>query len=63
MPGSSKHKPDRTWLVLVYHRVATDAGPYDTTPELFVQHMDAIKNSGISVKTYQDALTEVRSQL
>lgn len=54
---------DRTWLVLVYHRVATDAGPYDTTPVLFQQHLEAIKNSGIQVKTYQDALTEIRSQL
>lgn len=54
---------DRTWLVLVYHRVANDAGPYDTTPVLFQQHLETIKNSGIQVKTYQDALTELRAQL
>lgn len=54
---------DRTWLILVYHRVDNAPEAYDTTPALFAQHLEVIKNSGIQVKTMQDALTAVRAQL
>lgn len=52
-----------TWLILVYHRVADNPGPYDSYTNIFAQHLAAIQASGITVKTYQDALTEVKSQL
>lgn len=55
-------KVDNTWLILVYHRVAADPGPYDSYTNVFAQHLAAIQTSGITVKTYQEALTEVRSQ-
>lgn len=55
-------KADNTWLILVYHRVASNPGPYDSYTNVFAQHLTAIQTSGITVKTYQDALTEVRSQ-
>lgn len=56
-------KANKTWLILVYHRVANDPGPYDTTPTLFAQHLEKIKASGISVKTLQEALDIVKPQL
>lgn len=54
---------DKTWLILVYHRVATDPEPYDTTPTLFKQQMQVIKNSGIVVKTTNAALDEITPQV
>lgn len=56
-------KSTNTWLILVYHRVANDAGQFDTYPADFSAQLQAISNSGVTVKTYQDALTEVRAQL
>lgn len=56
-------KIDKTWLILVYHRVADDPGPYDTYKNVFVEHVQAIKSSGIAVKTYNSALDEVTPQL
>lgn len=54
---------DRTWLILVYHRVADDPGPYDTYKSAFAGQVQAIKSSGITVKTYNDALNELTPQL
>jgi peptidoglycan/xylan/chitin deacetylase (PgdA/CDA1 family) len=57
-----------TWLVLVYHSV--DSNPnvsYDpagnVTPEQLDTELAAIKASGITVKTIQQAFAEVTSQL
>lgn len=52
-----------TWLILVYHRVAPDAGQFDVYPDNFLAQLNAIKNSGITVKTYKDALSETLAQL
>lgn len=54
---------NKTWLVLVYHRVASNPGPYDSYTNVFAQHVQAIVNSGITVKTYNTALDEVVPQL
>jgi peptidoglycan/xylan/chitin deacetylase (PgdA/CDA1 family) len=54
---------DNTWLVLVYHRVGANPGPYDTTPAIFDKHLQTIKNSGIAVVKYNAGLNEVKSQL
>jgi peptidoglycan/xylan/chitin deacetylase (PgdA/CDA1 family) len=61
---------DHTCLILVYHRVVDTTnpnveapGPYDTTVDVIKQHFDAIKASGIAVKTMHDALAEVEAQL
>lgn len=54
---------DKTWLVLVYHRIANDPGPYDAYISVFEQQMAAIASSGIIVKTTNAALDEVVSQL
>jgi peptidoglycan/xylan/chitin deacetylase (PgdA/CDA1 family) len=58
-----KAKADKTWLVLVYHRVATNPGPYDTTITGFDSQMKAVKASGVPVKTITGALTEINPQL
>jgi peptidoglycan/xylan/chitin deacetylase (PgdA/CDA1 family) len=57
-------KATKTWLVLVYHRVTTEnAGPYDTYTQDFSEQMQAVSNSGITVKTYNAALDELVAQL
>jgi peptidoglycan/xylan/chitin deacetylase (PgdA/CDA1 family) len=56
-------KSDNTWLILVYHRIGDDPGPYDNTLAQFQQQMAALKTSGLSVKTYDDALNELVPQL
>jgi peptidoglycan/xylan/chitin deacetylase (PgdA/CDA1 family) len=56
-------KATNTWLIIVYHRVATDPDQFDTTPTNFAQQMTALQNSGITVKTAEDALNEVTPQL
>jgi peptidoglycan/xylan/chitin deacetylase (PgdA/CDA1 family) len=57
-------KATNTWLVIVYHRVTTDSPEqYDTTPAEFDKQMAALVASGMTVKTYNDALTEVGSQM
>lgn len=52
-----------TWLILVYHRVANDPGQFDSYVTDFAAQLQAIQNSGITVKTYNDALDEVTAQL
>jgi peptidoglycan/xylan/chitin deacetylase (PgdA/CDA1 family) len=56
-------KVDNTWLILVYHRVATNPGPYDTYTNVFAEHVKTISQSGVVVKTYNDALNEVLAQM
>lgn len=55
-----------TWLVLVYHRIPEDAASaeaFDTPYANFVQQMDALVASGVTVKTYDAALDELVPQL
>lgn len=60
----AKAKADKTWLVLVYHRVTpTMPEQFDTLESDFVEQLEAIKQSGIIVKTYNDALDELTAQL
>jgi len=56
-------KADKTWLVLVYHRVGANPEEFDTDPAMFRQHIDVIRNAGITIKTYQQALDELKPQL
>ena len=58
-----KAAQDRTWLILVYHRVANDPGPYDTTPALFTQHLTSIRDAGVPVVKISQALAELQPQL
>jgi peptidoglycan/xylan/chitin deacetylase (PgdA/CDA1 family) len=57
-------KATNTWLVLVYHQVdpnATDT--YNTFPTDFNAQLNAIKTSGIPVRTVNQALDELIPQL
>ena len=59
----AKAKADKTWLVLVYHRVTSGIpGQFDTKESDFMQHLDTLSVSGITIKTYNDALNELTPQ-
>jgi len=57
-----KAKEEKLWLILLYHRVADDPNPYDTTPALFAAQMQAIDDVGIPVVTVSEAVAEIESQ-
>jgi peptidoglycan/xylan/chitin deacetylase (PgdA/CDA1 family) len=60
----NKAKADKTWLVLVYHRVVPSAPEqFDTLESDFVQQLNALTASGLIIKTYNDALDELTPQL
>ncbi|MFC4045934.1 polysaccharide deacetylase family protein [Dactylosporangium siamense] len=56
-----------TWLVLVYHRIvptgASADGDYDTNQAAFEGQLNALRDSGLTVKTYNAALDELVPQL
>ena len=58
-------KSTNTWLILVYHQINPDtsAGDYNTYPSDFDAQLSAIKASGISVETVNQALNEIMPQL
>ncbi len=57
-------KATNTWLILVYHRVASSGlDPFDTYASDFKLQMQALSQSGITVETWNDALNEVVPQL
>ena len=51
------------WLILLYHEIADNPGIYGTTTTSFAEHLSVINDSGITVKTYSDALNEVLAQI
>lgn len=54
---------DKSWLILVYHRVAnSDLDQFDTPLADFPSQMSVVNHSGITVKTMNQALDEVLSQ-
>ena len=57
-----KAKDENLWLILLYHRVADNPGIYDTTSELFAEHMQAINDADIPVITMSQALAEIENQ-
>lgn len=56
---------DQSWLVIVYHEVtATAEDPtYAVTPANLDAELNIIKQSGVTVKTVQQALDEITAQL
>lgn len=57
-------KQNKSWLILVYHNVTnTDLDPYDTPAANFIQQMNYLKNSGVTVLTMEQALQEVTGQV
>lgn len=58
-------KATNTWLILVYHQVdpSTASGDYNTYPSDLDAQLAAIKSSGVTVKTVNQALDELLPQL
>ena len=56
-------KANKTWLVLVYHRVRPNIETYSVTKAQLTSHMQAIKTSGVVVKSTDQALDEILPQL
>lgn len=59
-------KSTKTYLVLVYHDIDTDATVdpgYDTTPANFKTEMSYLKSSGVTTETMSQAITTIKPQL
>jgi peptidoglycan/xylan/chitin deacetylase (PgdA/CDA1 family) len=54
---------DKSWLVLVYHRITNNPGSYDTYKADFAAQISALASSGITVKTISDAIAELKPQI
>ena len=54
-----------TWLVIVYHEVVANAADptYSVTPTNLDQELNLIRQSGVTVKTIDQALNEITPQL
>ncbi len=55
-------RDDHVWLILVYHQVENGPGEYTRSPANFESDLQAIKASGLAVKTVHDAYSSVQSQ-
>lgn len=55
---------DKTWLILVYHRVDdSNLSAYDTHTDDFQKQMEYLKERGVTVLTWSEALEEVSGQV
>ena len=54
---------DKAWLMLVYHRVASDPTLYDTPLADFQPQLQYLKDKGIAVETTDQALDELIPQV
>lgn len=54
---------EKSWLVLVYHRIASDPGQFDTPVADFIPQMEIVKNSGAVVATISEALNLISNQV
>lgn len=56
---------NKSWLVLVYHEVANNPNDptYAVTPANLDSELNIIKQSGLTVKTVDQAIAEIKSQL
>jgi peptidoglycan/xylan/chitin deacetylase (PgdA/CDA1 family) len=57
-------KKDNSWLVITYHRVESSTSDlYNTIPQDLDDQLSYIKQSGVTVKPINDALSEVLPQI
>ena len=56
-------RSQNAWLVVMYHQVDTSGSEYSVTPSMLSSQLQALQNSGLIVKTVNEALSELRSQL
>jgi peptidoglycan/xylan/chitin deacetylase (PgdA/CDA1 family) len=56
-------KNQKKWLVLMYHQVDNSGSDYSVTPTMLAQQLQSLQNSGLVVKTVNQALAELKPQL
>jgi peptidoglycan/xylan/chitin deacetylase (PgdA/CDA1 family) len=58
-----KAQTDKTWLVIVYHRIGENPDQFETAPADFAAQMQFLSQSGLAVKTVGQALDIVLPQM
>jgi len=58
-----KAQADKTWLIIVYHRIGENPDQFETAPADFNAQMQYLYQSGLAVKTVGQALDAVLSQI
>ncbi len=56
-------KNQKEWLVLMYHQVDNSGSDYSVTPSSLSTQLQAIQSSGLTVRTVNQALNELKPQL
>jgi len=59
----NKAKQDKTWLVIVYHRIGANPTQFESTEANFNAQMSALSQSGLTVLPIGDALSELIPQI
>ena len=57
---------DKSWLVIVYHQIVPAGGTFqdfDTPQADFKPQLDVLKNSGVAIETWDNALNELLPQM
>jgi peptidoglycan/xylan/chitin deacetylase (PgdA/CDA1 family) len=54
---------EKTWLILLYHEVATNNHEYSTTPAQLESHLEILKKAGVLIVTVDQALREILPQM
>ena len=58
-----KAQADKTWLVIVHHRIGANPDQFETSPADFTAQMSFLNQSGLAVKTVGQALDIIKAQL
>jgi peptidoglycan/xylan/chitin deacetylase (PgdA/CDA1 family) len=56
-------RTEKSWLILMYHNVDYSGSAYSVTPEVLATQLAEIRESGLTVKTVNQALEEILPQL
>ena len=59
----NKAQEDKTWLIIVYHRIGANPDQYDATLDNFKAQMNVVSKSGITVKPVSAAIAEIKPQM
>jgi peptidoglycan/xylan/chitin deacetylase (PgdA/CDA1 family) len=58
-----KAQQDKTWLIIVYHRIGANPTQYEATLDNFKAQMTVVSQSGITVKPISSAIAEIIPQM
>jgi hypothetical protein len=59
----TKAQQDKTWLIIVYHRIGANPAQYDATLANFKSQMSVVSQSKITVKPVSSAIAELKPQM